>query len=124
MPVTTPLLHLATSAQWRACLDTGVIAPSVAEFVHLSTPEQVALPASRIFPGHPDLLLLVLHPDRITADVRWEAGLPTDPPEMRFPHAYGSIPTSAVLAALPYRPREDGGFDPPELPSTVATLGR
>lgn len=124
MSVTAPLLHLATSAQWRTCLDAGVIAPSVAGFVHLSTPEQVALPASRIFAGHPDLLLIALHPDRIDAGVRWEAGVPTDPPGMRFPHAYGPIPTSAVLAALPYRPRADGGFDPPNLPAAVATMGR
>ena len=114
--MTSPLLHLATPAHWRACLDAGVIAPTVAEFLHLSTPGQVALPAGRLYAGRQDMLLLALDPDRIGVEVRWEAGLPTDPPELRFPHAYGSVPTSAVLAVLPYRPRPDGGFDAPLLP--------
>lgn len=112
----TPLLHLATTSEWRAHLSARTIAPSVAEFVHLSTAEQVALPAGRLFAGRPDLLLLAIDPDRVDVPVRWEAGLPTDPPEMRFPHAYGAIPTSAVCAVLPYRPRADGGFDRPALP--------
>ncbi|GAA1310606.1 GNAT family N-acetyltransferase [Pseudonocardia xinjiangensis] len=113
-----PLLHLTTPAEWRSALAAGAIAPaSLADlgFVHLSTPEQVALPAGRLFRGRTDLVLLVLDPDRIVVPVRFEPGLPTDPPSMRFPHAYGPVPTAAVLAVLPYRPRPDGGFDAPEL---------
>jgi uncharacterized protein (DUF952 family) len=34
---------------------------------------------------------------------------------MRFPHAYGPVPTAAVTAVVPYRPRADGGFDAPDL---------
>ena len=30
--------------------------------------------------------------------------MPYDPPEMRFPHAYGTVATSAVVAAVPYPP--------------------
>ncbi|MDT7706721.1 MAG: hypothetical protein QOG20_2328 [Pseudonocardiales bacterium] len=114
--MTEPLLHLATPAEWRAHLAVGAIVPSVAEFVHLSTPAQVALPAGRLFAGRTDLLLLVLDPDRIGVPVKWEPGLPTDPADMRFPHAYGPVPTSAVVAVLPYRPRTDGGFDAPAIP--------
>jgi uncharacterized protein (DUF952 family)/GNAT superfamily N-acetyltransferase len=113
-----PLLHLTTPTEWWSALTAGVIAPpSLADvgFVHLSTPEQVALPAGRLFPGRTDLVLLVLDPDRIVVPVRFEPGLPTDPPSMRFPHAYGPVPTAAVLAVLPYRPRPDSGFDAPEL---------
>lgn len=119
--VTGPLLHLATPAQWRAALARGVIAPpSLAEvgFVHLSTPEQVALPAARLYSGRTDLVLLVLDPDRITVPVRFEPGLPTDPASMRFPHAYGPVPAAAVLGVLPYRPRPDGGFDAPTIGRT------
>lgn len=114
--MTSPLLHLIPTALWRECLAAGAIAPSVAEFVHLSTAEQVALPAGRLFAGRADLLLLALDPDRIGVPVRFEAGLPTDPAEMRFPHAYGPVPTSAVLAVLPYRPSPDSGFATPTLP--------
>lgn len=111
--MTAPLLHLATTAEWRAHLAAGEIVPSVAEFVHLSTPEQVALPANRLFAGRTDLNLLILDPSRIGVEVRYEPGLPTDPAELRFPHAYGAVPTSAVLAVVPYR--DTGGFTAPAL---------
>jgi uncharacterized protein (DUF952 family)/GNAT superfamily N-acetyltransferase len=116
----TPLLHLATTAEWRAHLAAGAIVPSVAEFVHLSTPEQVHLPANRLFAGRGDLLLLALHPDRIGVDVRFEPGVPIDPAGLRFPHAYGPVPTAAVLAVLPYRPATGGAFAPPVLPALDA----
>lgn len=116
-----PLLHLTTPAQWRAALAVGVIAPpslTQVGFVHLSTPDQVALPADRLFHGRRDLVLLVLDPARIGVEVRLEPGRPTDPPQMRFPHAYGPVPTSAVTAVLPYRPCPDGGFPTPPPPPT------
>ena len=115
--MTEPLLHLATPEQWRAHAAAGVIVPTVAEFVHLSTPAQVALPATRLHQGRADLLLVVLDPARIDVEIRYEPGVPSDPASMRFPHAYGPVPTGAVLAVLPYRPRRDGGFDAPELPA-------
>ncbi len=116
-PVTVPLLHLATSAEWRRHLAAGAVAPPVdVGFVHLSTPQQVQLPATRIFHGRGDVVLLVLDPARIGAPVRWEPGVPEE--SIRFPHAYGPVPTGAVTAVLPYRPRPDGGFDAPDLPNT------
>jgi uncharacterized protein (DUF952 family)/GNAT superfamily N-acetyltransferase len=93
----------------------------VAEFVHLSTPDQVTLPANRLFAGRTDLNLLVLDPSRIGVEVRFEPGVPTDPASMRFPHAYGPVPVSAVLAVVPYRGA--GGFGPPVLPG-VDPAGR
>jgi uncharacterized protein (DUF952 family)/GNAT superfamily N-acetyltransferase len=116
--VTDVLLHLATTAEWRSHLAAGAIAPSVAEFVHLSTPEQVALPANRLFAGRTDLNLLVLDPSRIGVEVRYEPGLPTDPASMRFPHAYGAVPACAVLAVVPYRGAD--GFAAPVLPPVDA----
>lgn len=113
-----PLLHLVTTAGWRRILATGAIEP--APFVHLSTPAQVALPANSLFAGRDDIVLLVLEPARL-ADVRFEVGDPAHPDGRLFPHAYARVPASAVLAAVPYRPRRDGGFDPPgPLPVTVA----
>ncbi|HLU57587.1 MAG TPA: DUF952 domain-containing protein [Pseudonocardia sp.] len=113
------LLHMCTAGEWEAARAAGVIAPpSLAEagFVHLSTPEQVSLPANRLFKGRSDILLLVIDPARIGVEVRWEPGVPGDPASMRFPHAYGPVPASAVTATLPYRPGEDGTFTAPTLP--------
>jgi uncharacterized protein (DUF952 family)/ribosomal protein S18 acetylase RimI-like enzyme len=105
------LLHLAAPSEWRAALDAGAIHPTVAEFVHLSAPEQVAVAANGHYAGRNDLYLLVLDPERIDAPVRWEE---SEPP-MRFPHAYGPVPTAAVVDVLPYPPVE-GVFVTPTLP--------
>jgi uncharacterized protein (DUF952 family)/GNAT superfamily N-acetyltransferase len=116
------LLHLATPGEWRGYLSAGAIAPpSLADvgFVHLSTHEQVALPADRLFRDRRDLLLLAVDTAAIEAagiEIRWEPGVAGDPASMRFPHAYGAVPTSAVLAVQTFRPRGDGGFDAPPAP--------
>ena len=108
-PVTAPLLHLITAADWEAARARGTLAGD--PFVHLSTPEQVQLPADRLFAGRTDLLLLAVDPTGL--DVRFEPGMPYDPPDMRFPHAYGTVPVSAVVAVVPYRPGPDGRFPRP-----------
>jgi uncharacterized protein (DUF952 family) len=121
--VSSVLLHLIDRDGWRAAQAADVIAPpSLAEvgFVHLSTPDQVALPANRLFAGRHDLLLLlVLDPARIDVDIRWEPGVHGDPATMRFPHAYGPLPVSAVRAVIDYRPGADGRFTDPELPDLL-----
>ena len=109
------LLHLITTADWRTALARRSLAsPAGVGFVHLSTPAQVTLPANRLFAGRRDVLLLAVDP--VDLDVRYEPGLPDDPPDLRFPHAYGRVPTSAVVAVLPYRPDANGTFAPPPLP--------
>jgi uncharacterized protein (DUF952 family) len=102
-----PLLHLTTSAGWAAALDAGAVTPpSLAEvgFVHLSTPAQVHLPALRLFPGRKDVVVLVVDPARLSDPVRFEPGVPGDPASMRFPHLYGPLPTTAVVAVVPWQP--------------------
>lgn len=109
-------LHISDPTEWAAAQAAGAIAPpSLAEvgFVHLSTPEQVALPANRLYRGRTDLVLLVIDPARLDVEVRFEPGVPDDPESMRFPHAYGPVPTSAVVAVRPYAPGPDGEFGPP-----------
>lgn len=123
------LLHLVEPASWRTALAEGALRPPSlrsAGFVHLSTPEQVALPAERLFAGRRDLVLLAVDPDRLADPVRWEPGAPEDPPDLRFPHLYGPLPTTAVVAVLPYLPRDrDGRFGPPEeVPAADDALGR
>lgn len=115
-----PLLHLVTPNIWREALAVGAVRPSVAEFVHLSNAEQVAIPANRLYPGRDDVYLLVLDPGRVGVEVRWEPGEPSDAAGLMFPHAYGPIPTAAVLAVVPYRPGPDGVFTDPVLPDMAA----
>jgi uncharacterized protein (DUF952 family)/ribosomal protein S18 acetylase RimI-like enzyme len=113
------LLHLIEPAAWRAALRDGALPPRPDGFVHLSTADQVDLPAARLFPGRRDLVLLVVDPSRLTDPVRFEPGVPTDPASMRFPHLYGPLPAGAVVAVVPYRPPS-----PVVLPSPGDALGR
>ncbi|RBY87061.1 GNAT family N-acetyltransferase [Blastococcus sp. TBT05-19] len=115
------LLHLIEPAAWRAALREGAVRPaSLADvgFVHLSTPDQVHLPARALFPGRRDVALLVVDPVRLPDPVRFESGRPEDPAGMLFPHLYGPLPVTAVVAVVPYR------SPLPPLPSPGDVLGR
>lgn len=112
------LVHICTAGEWLSMRGQAEYVPdSYGEvgFVHLSTPQQVHLPANRLFPGREDLVLLRLDPARLNAPVRWEPGVPSDPESMRFPHLYGPLPIAAVTAVLDYRPGPDGTFAAPPL---------
>ncbi|MDQ2723663.1 MAG: DUF952 domain-containing protein [Actinomycetota bacterium] len=98
------------AGQWRA---GGSVQPGPGGFVHLSTPEQVHLPANRLYPGRRDMLLLCVDPARLSSELRWEHGVPADPSAMRFPHLYGPLPATAVIAVLDYLPSIDGTFAAP-----------
>jgi uncharacterized protein (DUF952 family)/ribosomal protein S18 acetylase RimI-like enzyme len=114
-----PLLHLVEPARWRAALRDGALPPGPEGFVHLSTPEQVHLPAARLFPGRRDLVLLVVDPARLPDPVRFEPGVPEDPAGMRFPHLHGPLPVTAVAAVVAYRPPS-----PVDLPGLDDAFGR
>ena len=109
------LLHLISSDEWSSAKTEGELRPeslSSAGFIHLSTPEQVHLPADRLYRGRDDLLLLHIDPARLDAPLRWESGVATDPESMLFPHLYGALPVSAVINVTSYRPGANGSFPP------------
>jgi uncharacterized protein (DUF952 family) len=114
------LLHICGAAEWEAAQFAGEHRPhSLADvgFVHLSTEQQVHLPANRLYRGRDDLLLLHIDPALVNAPVRWEPGVPTDPTSMTFPHLYGPLPVAAVTGVTEYRPGPDGGFEPLQSPT-------
>ena len=109
------LLHICADDDWRLAQDRGEHRPDSLDdvgFIHLSTPEQVHLPANRLYAGRTDLVLLRIDPDRLSAPVRWEPGVPTDPEAMLFPHLYGPLPVSAVTSVTPYPPETRRPFSP------------
>ena len=109
------LLHLIEAARWRAALRDGALPPGPEGFVHLSRPDQVHLPAARLGLSRP--VLLVVDPSRLDAPLRAEPGRPDGPEGMLFPHLYGPLPASAVVAVVPYRA-------PLVLPAPDDALGR
>ncbi|MCO7222375.1 DUF952 domain-containing protein [Klenkia sp. PcliD-1-E] len=109
------LLHLITAPEWAAASDRGRVDPLPdVGFVHLSAPEQVHLPAQRLFDERDDVVLLVVDEHRLTDPVRLEPGVPGDPASMRFPHLYGALPVEAVVRVVPW-PRPRGARDLPDL---------
>jgi uncharacterized protein (DUF952 family) len=109
------LVHICATDEWRRAQARGEHSPDSLEavgFIHLSAPEQVHLPANRLYAGRTDLVLLRIDPDRLTAPIRWEPGMPTDPESMLFPHLYGPLSVEAVTSVTPYQPESDGSFSP------------
>jgi uncharacterized protein (DUF952 family)/GNAT superfamily N-acetyltransferase len=123
-----PLTHITTPSAWRVAMSAGslVTASLFSEgFIHLSAPDQVAVPANALYGGRDDLLLLVIDPARLGSEVRWEPGVQGDADAMQFPHLYGPLPTAAVTSVVPYRPGPDGRFAAPlSLPSPSDTAAR
>ncbi len=106
-------VHLCAAQEWETAQRAGEHRPSSLEevgFVHLSAPEQVHLPANRLYAGRTDLVLLSIDPAKLADPVRWEPGVPTDPESMLFPHLYGPLPVAAVTTVTRYLPAADGRF--------------
>lgn len=113
-PVPVPVLvHLCSAQAWSGAQRAGGIDPEPGMgFIHLSTPQQVHLPANRLYRGRCDLVALCIDADRLDAPVRWEPGVPTDPGGMVFPHLYGRLPVASVVEAVEFLPGDDGRFSP------------
>lgn len=110
------LLHLTTLDAWTAAVRGETYVAASLEsvgFIHLSTPEQVHIPASAIFRDVADVWLLVIDERRLRAPLRFERGTEGDPDGMCFPHLYGPLEVAAVTAIVPYRPAASGAFETP-----------
>ncbi|MGZ8179835.1 DUF952 domain-containing protein [Williamsia sp. SKLECPSW1] len=110
-----PLVHLCPRQEWLAAHTLGRLEPDSLHdvgFVHLSALSQVHVPAAAVYAGRDDLVLLEIDPQRVPAEIRWEDGDPPHPDGWQFPHLYGPLPVTAVVAVHDYRPDADGGFAP------------
>lgn len=98
------LYHLATEAEWAAYRAAGRIEPASIEaegFVHCSYGRQVAGTVAKHFAGVTGLLALRLDPAllggvRLVDEDSYGSG-------QAFPHAYGPIPTAAVVDSTSVR---------------------
>ncbi len=109
------ILHIALADEWDAARALGQYrADSLATegFIHCSTAAQVLIPANERFHGRTDLLLLVIDPARLAAELVYEDCYETG---QAFPHLYGPLNLDAVLRAMPFPPSADGSFVLPPL---------
>jgi uncharacterized protein (DUF952 family) len=93
----TDILHITTPDEWAAAQQVGAVRPPSLHtegFVHCSTGSQLDTTLDRHFRGSGRLLVLVLDPDTIAADLRWEESHPGE----LFPHVYAPIAVDAVMA--------------------------
>jgi uncharacterized protein (DUF952 family) len=109
------IYHIATRADWEQARADGVYTRSSVDktlaeegFIHASQAAQVARTASKFYRDVPGaLVLLVIDPDLVRADVRYEDVPGADLP---FPHIYGPLNTDAVVEERPFAPGPDGTF--------------
>jgi uncharacterized protein (DUF952 family) len=113
------ILHILRRADWHRAVSLGLYTPESLDtegFVHCSTAAQVAQTAERFFRGQPDLLLLCIDDQRLSAPVEFEGpanSLPGSDNEL-FPHVYGPINLDAVANVIDFPCGTDGSFQLPQ----------
>jgi len=104
------IYHITPRIDWEAAQAAGsYAADSLASegFIHCSTPEQVIATANRLFAGRAGLVLLSIETAGVREEIRYEnlAGGAS-----LFPHVYGPLDVSSVVAVHDFSPDKDGRF--------------
>jgi len=105
------LVHVTERDRWEAGDDGEPYThPTLDDqgFVHCSTPAQVLAVAETNYRDAEDPVLLVVDPDRLESEVRYE-----EQPGGGYAHVYGPLNREAVVGVLAL-PREDGRFVLPD----------
>lgn len=90
------IYHITQRATWARAQAEGRYAADTLQsegFIHLSTEAQVPWVAGRFYRGQADLVLLVVDPARLEAELRYEES----EPGQHFPHLYGPLNLGAVV---------------------------
>jgi glutathione S-transferase len=109
------LYHLALPEEWHQARTNGVYCRSTrglgleqVGFIHASYAHQLAATYARFYGDAGPVVLLTIDPSRLEqagVPVRAEpGGLNPEAGAELFPHLYGPLPLTAVLAAAPYQP--------------------
>ena len=122
MKSNTFILHLASNVAWLASVEKGAYhadSLSTEGFIHCSTASQIVDVANAFYHGQKGLVLLVIDPDKLDSELKWEPPAHPNPERAAvvgdelFPHVYGPINLDAVLKVLPFEPAVDGMFSLP-----------
>jgi len=102
------IIHIVERRVWEQAQQSGEYrAASLASegFMHCSRPEQVLAVANRFYGSVPDLLLLWIDPQRVSAPLRYEA----NDGEI-YPHVYGALNLDCVIRVGEFAPDVDGVY--------------
>lgn len=120
------ILHITSRDEWQQAQQAGeYITPSLESegFIHCSTAAQAERVANTFYANQSDLVLLVIEPDRLRAELKWEApshpvgGADTsaiDANPALFPHIYGALNVDAVERVVDFPAGADGSFALPQ----------
>lgn len=102
------IYKISPRAAWQEARERGVYIGSADDirdgFIHMSTAEQVAGTLARHFAGLSDLVLAAIDVALLGETVRWERSRGG----AVFPHIYGPLPMSSVIAEFPLPLDADG----------------
>ena len=117
------IYHITLLKAWQDALQRGEYRAESLEtegFIHCSTSAQVLPVAEKYYQRRDRLLLLMIDPDRLTSDLKWEppsggAPPPGVPEGDVFPHVYGPINLDAVVKVFDLETDLDGKYTLPDL---------
>ena len=110
------IYHLALRNEWLEASEAGTeyrrstLGASVDDvgFIHCSFANQVQRTADLFYRGRSDVVLLVIDPSHLEAELRVEN---LDGGEDEFPHIYAPLPIGAVIRVEPVGVDGDGTLD-------------
>jgi len=107
------IYHFCRAADWAAAGPLYTAESLTTQgFIHCSARDWVHRSATLRARGRDDIVVLEIDEARLPSPVVWEDGDPPHPDGRQFPHVYGPIPRSAVVAVRPLPPGPDGSFAP------------
>jgi uncharacterized protein (DUF952 family) len=112
--MTENIFHITTHAAWSAGQKSGEYRADSLEqagFIHCSRMTQLLRVANTYYSGQGELLILMLDPSRLKAEVRWEPG--SDKADELFPHVYGPVDLEAVVGVFEFEADPDGKYSLP-----------
>lgn len=114
------ILHIALPDDWAAAKATGEYRVSTrghtlddVGFIHCSHPHQVVKVANFAYADVAELVLLHIEPELLEAELKIEPA--AENAAELFPHVYGPIPVTAVIAETWWDRGDDGLWHKPVL---------
>jgi uncharacterized protein (DUF952 family) len=107
------IFHITTCLAWQQAQENGeyrAASLGTEGFIHCSEIDQVAWVANQFYQNVPNLVLLQINPNKLTAELRYDEIETGD----RFPHVYGALNLDAVENVIDFSPSPDGLFQRPE----------
>jgi uncharacterized protein (DUF952 family) len=112
--VTEHFFHITTHTAWSAGQKSGEYRADSLEqvgFIHCSKVAQVLRVANGYYAGRQGLLILMVDPSKLKAELRWDPG--SDKADELFPHIYGPVNLEAVVGVFDFETGPDGKFSLP-----------